>query len=244
MDDRGPVVTERYDPDVSAAVNALGIRRVTHFTPSKNLPRILRGGCILSTAGLEANGLTYASTDPVRLDGHLAHVCCNIEFPNMYYFRYARERRDLVNFSDWCVILLKPTVLATPGTLFSPMNAAKDRGSHLLEGAAGLPRLYAASVNGNSRTSSHWPASPTDVQAEALIPNAISLSEAAAIVVPNRDSVRRERRRLELIGLDPDPLPWFTSDRLFLREEIRDAVRLGRDIPLTGPWEDIAEERA
>lgn len=218
------------DEDVVARIASLGIARVTHFTSSRNLPRILGDGEIMSTRRLEARGSAFERTDPLRIDGRTDHICCNIEYPNFYYFALASGRENAVNYSDWSLLLLDPQIAAKQGTLFAPGNAAKNSGSDLRPGVDGLDRLYAASVYGRPRSRTHRPSSPTDVQAEVLIPKSIAVSDVSGIVVSGDASLARERGRLNQVGRDPDLFSWHVAPGLFRRDAVLSAIRQNVDL--------------
>jgi hypothetical protein len=222
--------------NLAAAVRHRGISRITHFTNSRNLPRILAAGAILSTAELAARQLDYAVTDPERFDGHRGHICCNIEYPNMYYFHQASARPTHVNFSDWTVLLLAPEVATTDGVLFSPGNAARGSGRFLASGPEALAAQYAANVNSYPRGSRHFPASPTDVQAEVLIPGPIPLSELRGIVVSDSETLRRELVRLEQLSFDPSIFDWYVAPTMFTKGHIVGAVQRSVPIAMRGPF--------
>ncbi|MFF1632645.1 DarT ssDNA thymidine ADP-ribosyltransferase family protein [Leifsonia sp. NPDC058248] len=224
--------------EIERCLRERGITRLTHFTNSRNLRRILRTGEILSTAELDRRNASYELTDEDRYDGHLGHVCCSVEYPNMYYFFLASGRPATINYSDWVILLIDPIQAARPGVLFSPVNAAKGSGRYLAPGANAFNEMFASTVFSRPRGRSHNPSSPTDVQAEVLIPSPIPLSAVTGIVVPDRASLQRDRGRLQHLGIDDLGLPWFTSSGLFRRDRVISAVTTGRSIPLEGPWTD------
>lgn len=212
-----------------------GITRLTHFTNSKNLPSIFSRGEISSTDRLRADGVSYAETDASRIDGRTGHVCCNIEYPNMYYFGQAHTRSHLVNYSDWVVFLIRPQLMSKEGTVFSPGNAAKNSGRDGKVGLGGLAAQYADSVYHRRRAFRHFPASPTDVQAEVQIPDGVPLSEVTAIVVADEQALKREIVRLRQIGRSPDQFAWYIGPDLFRVGGIVRAVQQSAPIKLTGP---------
>lgn len=212
------------------------ISRITHFTNSRNLPKILSVGAILSTEELVARHIDHAVTDPERFDGHRGHVCCNIEYPNMYYFHQASARPSHVNFSDWTVLLLAPEVATVDGVLFSPGNAARGSGRFLASGAEALAAQYAERVNGFARGPRHFPSSPTDVQAEVLIPGPIPLSDVRGIVVSDDEKLRREFARLDQLGYQPGAYDWFVAPTMFARSHIVSAVQSSVPISMRGPY--------
>lgn len=223
-------------PALSAALTERAVSRLTHFTSSRNLPRIIQAGGILPTAELVRRGVAHVVTDPERFDGQLEHICCNVEFPNMYYFHKANTRDEYVNYSDWVVFLLAPEVAARPEVLFSPVNAALGSGRYLASGLEAYLAQYADSVNGRLRARQHNRASPTDVQAEVLVPGVIPLSEVRGIVVQNEETLRREHARLDQLGIDDGALTWYVAADMFKKNAVTDAVRGARTIELLGPY--------
>ncbi len=240
LDPRG---ARMNDLSVAEGLSIRGVSRLTHFTSSRNLPKIIQSGAILSTADLVSLGLDHVATDAARFDGHPGHICCNIEYPNMFYFDHASEREQYVNYSDWIVFLLAPAVATAQGVLFSPVNAALGRGKFLESGAEGLAAQYAAAVNGRSRAARHNPASPTDVQAEVLVPGRIPLSEVRGIVVPSEETLHREHARLSQLNLMRADLDWYISPEMFRKYAVTDAVRGARPISLQGPFRSEESEQ-
>lgn len=231
------------DPAVLEALRNRGVTRVTHFSNSMNLPSILEIGGILSTAALDAQSVAFERTDHERYDGHLGHICCNLEYPNWYYLNQATGKPAVMNYNDWALFLIDPAVAAAEGTLFCPRNAAKLHGAEARTGAAGLELMYAANSYGYQRGPTHHPASPTDVQAEVLIPDFIPVSAVLGIVVPDDEAVRRERERLRQFGLDPDQLEWSTGRGFFTRSTVVRAVQQHQPIALQ-PWKTGQEGKS
>lgn len=220
-------------------ISARGISRLTHFTNSRNLPHILRAEEISSTAKLRDRGEPFVITDPVRIDGHPGHVCCNIEYPNMFYFDTATTRRPNVNYSDWVVFLIDPDTLLQDGVLFAPSNAARRSGLDLASGLEGLMAQYVDTVNERPRSLNHFSASPTDVQAEVLIPSGIPLSAVQGIVVSDEASLNRELARLGQLRQEPERFPWFVSRDLFRKYAVVSAVRSSTEIRFDGPYRQL-----
>lgn len=140
-----------------------------------------------------------------------------------------------MNFRDWAFVVVEPAVAATPGTLFSPCNAASGNGKFLKPGIDGLKLCYERQVSvaqgsTRSRASNHHPAAPTDVQAEVLVPGPIEWTNLREIICPTPEKVRQERARLRQVGIDPDLLPWGSSPALFTYEGSSDHARGGHRI--------------
>jgi hypothetical protein len=220
------------------AAKAIGLTRLAHFTPSKNLPHIVRDGMIRSSKDLADNAPEYfAPTDRGRFDQHPDKICCSLQFPNGYYLAVARTKEQFSNYPDWVCLLLDIALLSRPGTLFSPCNAAKGSGAYLRGGADALAACYAeqSEPGGFRRGRVHHRLAPTDLQTEALIPGPIALSHLRAIVVPSESLAENELNRLRLLGLDPAPLRWVLAPLFFERDRLASRLRFGGEIEET-PW--------
>jgi hypothetical protein len=167
---------------IKREVESRGIRRLCHFTPSRNLVHILTGTTgILATKKLQENERNiFTQTDLERLDNHEGYICCSIEYPNAWYFDKARSK-DLL-FKDWVVMFINPQYLWLPSTRFCPRNAASGYGSGIAEGEEAFLAMFANSVPGSggrtfTRGSTHLACCPTDNQAEVLILDQIGMSD-------------------------------------------------------------------
>lgn len=159
----------------------------------------------------------YAATDRQRLDGHPDKVCCSLQYPNGYYFDIARRGETARNFPDWVCLLIDKAAAAEQGTLFCPRNAAAGGAR---PGADALAACYAAAVVGQGgqtrrRGAAHDPASPTDVQAEVLLPAPVPLSLVRAIVFPSDAAAREEHGRLDRLGRLGAAPPFAVAPALF-----------------------------
>ena len=223
---------------VISALQQVGLTRLAHFTPAKNLPHIVNQGFIRSSKDLAENAPEYFDpTDRERFDEHPDHVCCSLEFPNGYYLAQARVKPGFQNFPDWVCLLLDATLLFRDGVLFSPCNAAKGRGAYLASGGDALLGCYSnlSRPGGWTRGPAHHPRAPTDLQAEALVPGPIELSHLLAIVVPSDVAAANEVDRLKLVAADADGMRWIVAPMFFRREELSSCLRFGREIE-EKPW--------
>ncbi len=208
------------------------IRRLCHFTPSRNLQHIAAGKMgVLSTAALSAaERAAYNATDLARYDGHRDHICCSIEFPNGWYFATARNNEPL--FPDWVVLLLRPDSLWRDGTLFSPRNAAANGGRHLAPGAEAFEALFAETVSGSGgqvfrRTHHMREATPTDQQAEVLIPDRVPMDDIIGIAVVDENQARTEQARLRTNGIDPDIFTFVKAPYMFRKYDLSNVIQNG-----------------
>lgn len=206
------------------------IRRICHFTPSRNLGHILMGKRgVLASARLTADERNvFNPTDLERFDRHTGHVCCSVEFPNAWYFRKARGKEPL--FLDWSVLLINPEVLMIPGVKFCPRNAAAAGGALAQEGTAGFSAMYETEVTGAGgrvfqRTSSRHPAVPTDEQAEVLVPDAIAPHLLFGVAVSSSQQARVEMARLKILRIEPPP--FYIAPQFYDPAALSDAIRTG-----------------
>lgn len=217
---------------VADELQHIGLVRVVHFTPAINLHHIISDGQIRPTAELANLAPEYfAPTDPVRLDAHTELTCVTFTYPNPFYFETARGKDEFKRFPDWVCLYIDARVLARNGTLFAPCNAAKAGGAYLMAGAGGLARCYAAhTLSGYDRSPSHHPLCATDLQAEALVPGPILLSEVTAIATPTTEAARNGYARLDAADLKPDRLSWIVSPVAFKKWPLVNAIQQGQPI--------------
>lgn len=218
---------------VASAIAQVGLTRLAHFTPAKNLPHIFHHGFIRSSKDLAENAPEFFDpTDRERFDDHPDRVCCSLEFPNGYYLAQARMKPVFQNFPDWVCLLLHAALLLRQGVLFAPCNAAKGRGAYLATGGDALLDCYSSPsrVGGWARGPSHHPRAPTDLQAEALVPGPIELSHLVGIVVPSDAAAAKEVDRLDLLAVNTDEVTWIVAPTYFRRDELSRRLRFGGEI--------------
>jgi len=223
---------------MSIAIEALrrGISRLCHFTDSRNLAHMHDGAdAIQATADLlKAQQAIFHVTDVLRIDGHADKVCCSIEYPNAWYFDVARKRDPI--FADWVVLLIDPERLSTPGTMFCPCNAAKGGGAYIQSGGAAFSALFAArALTGRRRHTNQLLCSPTDDQAEVLVPGPIGLSELLGVGVADEAQAKREYVRLEQLGHRPSRFRWIIAPHFFQKLVLSAAIRRG-ERPVETVW--------
>ncbi|MCA2253869.1 DUF4433 domain-containing protein [Mycobacterium intracellulare] len=220
-------------PTVVEALASLPLTRIVHFTPASNLWGMFRDRMVRTADDLEANSASYSATDPERVDNHPGHTCCSFEYPAVYYLRIARRKVPLRNYPDWVGLILKRDLVARPGALFAPCNAAKASGAYLAEGGQALLNCWANPSNpGNyPRLPNHHPAAPTDLQSEVLIPGPIDFSELVAIVAPTAAQVQTIYGFLASQDLHPESVQWRYSPMFFDPIELPRAIQNGHDIP-------------
>jgi hypothetical protein len=216
---------------IHASAMARGIKRLCHFTPSRNLVHIAtqRQGVLATQHLRDDEKAVLNPTDLERLDGYPDHVCCSIQYPNAWYFRKAQEKERL--FPDWVVLLIAAQYLWLPGTKFCPRNAAANHGRNVRGGAEAFEALFAPVVEGAStfrRSDSHPQWLPTDEQAEVLIPDRIQREDVLGIVVRDESQAKREAGRLEQLD---EPVPrLFIAPMFFSAKQLSGSLRNG-DLP-------------
>ena len=193
---------------IRKAANGKGITRLCHFTPMRNLVHIATDPQgLLATKHLSSDDkAVFYPTDARRCDGFEDHVCCSIEYPNVWYFQVAKKKSKEQSrlFRDWVVLFINPRYLWAAGTLFCPWNAAIKSGSGAHEGIEAFESMFAASVTGRrtfTRTAERPNFLPTDMQAEVLISDSVVREDLLDICVPNEMQAKRVAARLEILNV-------------------------------------------
>jgi len=218
--------------EIKSEAKRLGIERLCHFTPSRNLVHIASGKLgVLATANLKADERNvYTPTDLRRLDGHVGYISCSVQYPNAWYFDKARSAGTL--FKDWVIMLIDPRHLWVKGTRFCPRNAAGAGGRQVSEGASAFLGLFEDSVlgaygNAYIRSAKHLPCCPTDEQAEVLVPDAIPLQDVLGVVVSSDTQARNELARFRHLQIRADQFPIIVSPTLFDKRALSRCIRSG-----------------
>jgi hypothetical protein len=204
-----------------------GITRLCHFTQSRNMAHIFDEPCgLYSTRTLTDNDMPHNPTDPSRYDGRDDLVCCSIEYPNTYYFATVREQDHL--FKDWVVLFIDPSYLWQEGTYFCPCNASRSCGSYIKDGLEGFRSLFSLSSPGIkfNRSAFHLTAAPTDIQAEVLVSEPISLDSILGIVVRTEEQAQRELCRFRLQGIS-FTIPIYVVPEFFNRANLSRSIQQG-----------------
>jgi hypothetical protein len=172
-------------------IQVRGIECLIHFTPTKNLYSILEHKKIMSRAILESldieqfDILDYVKfTDEVRYDDK-NFINLSISFPNTFLFSkfQARTKDDLT--ITWCVLKINPIYLYVQETLFAVTNAASNSAIRQYGISGDIEKfkmLFSNELNINTfngvrtltRQNLHSKY-PTDVQAEVLVKDEISI---------------------------------------------------------------------
>jgi ssDNA thymidine ADP-ribosyltransferase, DarT len=215
--------------EIRAAVRTLGISRLCHFTPSRNLPHIINQTCgILATKHLnEDEKAVFNITDALRLDGRLDYISCSIEYPNAWYLRKAMAKESL--FLDWVLLFISPDYLWDNNTEFCVRNAAAASG---IPGLTAFQAMYAPHILGarnttRSRGALHLACSPTDDQAEVQVFSHIAFEHIIAIGVRTAEQAAREVTRLKYLGVDATKFKFIIVPELFDAQALSTYIRRG-----------------
>jgi hypothetical protein len=215
------------------AARRRGVTRLAHFTPLNNLLGIVELGAIVARDRLlalarERNDtflLDYiAFNDRLRLDRCTNHVNLSVQHPNA---RLLSRFRALCVCDVWCVLLVSPACLETPGVLFAVGNAAarRVRQGGIAGGVAGFEALFRdGQLSANQFQASRLTRRglddnlPTDPQAEVLFPGEIPLRLVDGIAFEDPLSLARAQAAIRLAGDGGEPvtpLLLFVDPHLF-----------------------------
>lgn len=203
------------------------IRRLCHFTSSANLLHVLQSRLLKDRATLDREeNVVVNPTDEMRLDGHREAICCSVEYPNTYYMDIAIKKQIL--FEGWVILLLKPDLLWSPDALFCEKNAAAGNGALIKSGELGYNAMFPASAMGYPRKATQLLCSPTDLQAEVLIPGPVPLSQVVGMIMRSEEQVQTELVRWETVGIERPDVPIYISPTLYSKTELRNHIWQGR----------------
>lgn len=209
-----------------------GITRLCHFTPSRNFIHVLNSGYLKDRHTLDMEARDEVNpTDQCRRDGHLDKICCSVEYPNSYYLDIV-TRKDLI-FLDWVILFIDPEMLWSSGTLFCPRNAAAENGALIASGWSGYESMFAPRIQGAGgtvfqRQASHLSCSPTDLQAEVLVPGPIPIEAICGLAMLTEKQVYTERARWDALELSPLSVPMVVAPNLFDKLTLRNHIWTGR----------------
>lgn len=231
---------------IEAEAKRLGITRLCHFTPFRNLLHIASGDGLCSVAELEDERAAFDPQDLQRLDARPGHISCSIEYPNVWYLR--RRKRDATPlqrlFPDWVCILIDPSCLWRQGTEFAPRNASSARGALLCPGFDAFRGLYAERVAGAHGKAygrdAKPPACPTDDQAEVMVHKRIPLAEASTVAFADDAQAGRAVSALRLLHVPVEEFEYLIAPHLF-ETSLSRTLREGRTPPEM-PWTPVAHD--
>ena len=160
------------------------IKELVHFTRIENLQSILSVG-LQSRVRLEEIDHKYLINDSMRLDNRLNGISLSITHPNQsmfYKYRTASES------SNWCVVILKPSILWELSCLFCMHNAADSRISRLNDKSLSNKDAFLSMFSSENRSSVLPKNYTTDVQAEVLCLNDIPVEYIEKIALLSSSS--------------------------------------------------------
>jgi len=219
------------------------ISRLCHFTPARNLVHIATGAGLASTRALQdAERKAFSQQDLLRLDGYPDHICCSIEYPNVWYF--ANRMRNLRSedriFRDWVVLGIDPKHLAGDATLFCPRNAAAEGGRLVGAGMDIFISMFAEPVVGargmRIRRDAKPPSCPTDDQAEVLIHREVPLNDVHPIFVRDVPQAKRTFVGLEAVGAPVERFRIVVAPSFFNPRQLSQIIRSGNR-PVEAEWD-------
>jgi len=166
------------------------IKSLYHITNARNLPSILKDG-ILSINELKIRKKDFFYNDELRLDNQLDSTCWSITHPNFYYFRKIQKDQPE---AKWCIIEIEANVMWENHCYFNATNAASSKMRYQLEnerkGIDAFNFMFNNRVNNYDRSENMKLSQPTDIQAEVLIFNSISIRKIKNVHIhPNDQNV-------------------------------------------------------
>jgi len=170
-----------------------GVHAVLHFTRLNGAIGILATGYVLSREQLpnekrlEFIGELNATNQVREIDRRWhGYVNMSVSKVNEKFFRYSRNTHPE---DSWVVFVFSPQVLSAEGVIFCTTNNVYP--SCLRQrGVAGFSALFADRVLGRYQYEHYRDATtpsemPTDVQAEVLVPERVSVDHLIRIAVEN-----------------------------------------------------------
>lgn len=164
--------TEAVKRDFSAINNEITrrkIRKLFHFTHSKNIQSIIEHG-LQTKSHLNKNSIAFIDTDKDRLDGIAESISFSIGMPNTYLLSVKNPKFD----QNLIILEIAANNLLTQPFAAFPSNAAKKNwfskdDYQKLERYVGIRGLKGMYLNPKLRKECAIPSDqPTDVQAEVL----------------------------------------------------------------------------
>lgn len=181
------------------------IECLIHFTPTINLFSILENNELMCRAQLESldieqfDILDYVQfTDEIRFDDK-SYINLSLSGPNTFLFSKFREKTKDDFTINWCVIKINPKHIYDIDTLFAITNAASNAAKRQYGISGDLNKfkmLFTEQLNINtyngvrliSRNSIKLKY-PTDVQAEILVKEKISLDSILAVCFESEEKM-------------------------------------------------------
>lgn len=201
-------------PSVAARRRGVRLLHSTHLY--KNFVHILEDNALLAAGELRARyGSGPAARflhDPRRYERYtvgLDYLNASLSVPNVELL-YHRSKSEWK--SEWLHLELHRSLLDEPETRFCPVSAAAEFGKHVMDGRGGYAALFAAEVQGRTRTG--LPRNvPTHPQAEVLLCGPINLERITAVHCPTMDVAAEVTRLCERFAR---PLTVVVSPQLYI----------------------------
>lgn len=193
------------------------IKSLYHFTTIENYISILERRYIYSRNIMEKlaiqqdtffTGDYTENIDKYRFDGLTEYINLSLSRPNWYLLEQYKKRADLHSY-EWCILEITLRPMEIDSTSFAVCNAAsRSAGNYGIKaGVEGLKSLFQDEVTSGSRKFSRYGLPEhftTDIQAEVLVKDSISIQEIKNCFLPNESALSRHSSAFRLLRL-PDP---------------------------------------
>ncbi|WP_028470242.1 DarT ssDNA thymidine ADP-ribosyltransferase family protein [Neptunomonas japonica] len=178
---------------ISEVVSSRNIKEVVHFSTNKGLIGIL------ATRHLKARNLLnndqylefiLKKNSKYRSDPNwVNYISLSITKMNTIFFSYCSEWHDDIK---WCAICFSPSILEDEGVIFTTTNNIYKSSVKRAEGSEGLSAMFGSPIRSRytsviDRSRSDPENMPTDIQAEVLYPEQISIDYIERIIVRTDD---------------------------------------------------------
>lgn len=180
-----------------AEIERRGILFLVHFTPTINLLSMVTEGKIYSRQRLteldieKTDCLDYISfTDSIRYDDK-HYINLSIQFPNYFLLSKFRKKTEPMPQIHWCILKIDPKYIYESSTLFAITNAASNCAKNkygITPDFEKFRQMFSDSLIIQSSTSVRTlhrnglnDCHPTDVQAEVLVKEEISLDDVTSV---------------------------------------------------------------
>lgn len=204
--------------EIKKFAEELKIPYLVHFTHISNLESIVQRG-LLSRKKVDALAEDFLTNDEARYDGRTHTISLSVAHPNDRMFYKYRDEHE-----DWCVIVLKSSVLWKLNCLFLKYNAADARMSNLDDGQLStieaFRSMYEEMDDLPSRNEQCLMAyDPTDKQAEILINEDIPAEYILGVIVGSRQVKKNHSEMLAGYQVKVhSPDKGFYASRLYRRK--------------------------
>lgn len=197
-----------------------GISKLLHFTTNINVPYIFDEGFIKPRSTLETSTDVNLSNsdflDKYRLDGK-DHTNCSIERINQKMMKFKKNNFSQNDFTKFfCVLAISPKYIYRKSTIFSITNAANNYNRNTIGIDGSFEKfisLFDLEISYRD-SSGHFikitrdkePDNiPTDIQAEVLIHDNISVNDIIQIYVETEENLRMLKSVMKVSGIRVDP---------------------------------------